>query len=68
MNYFICLIIGAPQIFNNSLLDITGIGYTVAVSEDIDPCIYQFNRLYAFVCNASDVPTPQLTWYHQQML
>ena len=68
MNYFICLIIGAPQIFNNSLLDITDVDYTVAVGEGIDPCIYQFNRSYAFVCNASGVPTPQLTWYHQQML
>ena len=51
---FICLIIGAPQIFNNSLLDITGVDYTVAVGEDIDPCIYQFNRSYA----SSGVPTP----------
>ena len=54
--------------FNNSLLDITGVDYTVAVVEDVDPCIYQFNRSYAFVCNASGVPTPQLTWYHQQTL
>ena len=55
---FICLIIGAPQIFNNSLLDITGVDYTVAVGEDVDPYIYQFNRSYAFVCNASGVSTP----------
>ena len=55
MNYFICLIIGA---LHNSLLDITGVDYTVAVGEDIDPCIYQFNRSYPFVCNASGVPTP----------
>ena len=62
------IIIGAPQIFNNSLLDITGVDYTVAVGEDPDPCIYQFNRSYAFVCNASGVPTPQMTWYYQRML
>ena len=68
MNYFICLIIGAPQIFNNSLLDITGVDYTVAVSEYVDPCIYQFNRSYAFICNVTGVPTPQLTWYYQRML
>ena len=68
MNYFICLIIGAPQIFSNSLVDITGVDYTVAVGEHVDPCIYQFNRSYVFVCNASGVPTPQLTWYYQRML
>ena len=68
MNYFICLIIGAPQIFNNSLLDITGVDYTVAVGEVVDPCVYQFNRSYAFVCNASGVPTPQLTWYYRREL
>ena len=68
MNYFICLIIGAPQIFNYSLLDITGVDYTVAVSENIDPCTFQFNRSYAFVCNASGIPTPQLTWYYQRTL
>ena len=68
MNYFICLIIGAPQIFNNSLLDITGVDYTVAVGEHADPCIYQFNRSYAFLCNASGVPTPQLTWFYRRTL
>ena len=68
MNYFICLIIGAPQIFNNSLLDITDVDHTVAVGEHVDPCIYQFNRSYAFVCNASGVPTPQLTWYYRRSL
>ena len=68
MNYFICLIIGVPQIFNNSLLDITGADYTVAVGKHVDPCIYQFNRSYAFLCNASGVPTPQLTWYYRRTL
>ena len=68
MNYFICLIIGAPQVFNNSLLDITGVDYTVATGDVVDPCIYQFNRSYAFVCNASGVPTPQLTWYYARSL
>ena len=62
------LCIGVPQIFNDGSLNIVSIDYTIAVGELTDPCIYQFNRSYALVCNASGVPAPQLTWYYQEMV
>jgi len=59
---------GNPQIFNENLLNITGVDYTVAAGEFIRPCIYQFGRSYALVCNASGEPAPQLTWYYYKDL
>ena len=58
---------GAPRIINGILLNITGVDYTLSTKR-IDPCVYQFNKSYALVCNVSGMPVPQLTWYYQRML
>ena len=60
--------VGAPQISNVSQLNIAGVDYTVTTGASLDQCIFQFNRSYACVCNASGMPTPQLTWYYQKIL
>lgn len=60
--------VGVPQFFNDSPLKIPGVDHTVAVGEIENPCIYQFGRSYALICNASGLPTPQLAWHYQRIL
>ena len=63
-----CYITGAPHITTNTILNITGVDHTVVTGIRTNPCLYQFNRSYAFVCNVSGLPTPQVTWYYQRIL
>ena len=62
------LITGTPRISTGNLLNITGVDFTVTTGEFPKPCIYQFNRSYAFVCSVSGVPTPQMSWYYQRTI
>ena len=59
---------GAPRIITNTLLNITGVDYTVSTGNRINPCVYQFNKSYALVCNVTGMPAPQVTWYYQRRL